>query len=185
MHLENSLLAQKRTAPLITAALLLGMGLAGVTDGIFFNHLLQWHQALSAKVPVDTAEGQAINHFWDGVYHGFSWLLTAAGIFLLWSLVGRNDVSRSNRVFFGGFLLGYGIFILIEGVLSHHIFSLHHVNETSAYRIWWDIGVLFLGGLIALTGWIAIIQKESVIEKKPVRPMRRIYPVQYIKSKTI
>ena len=185
MTVENSLLREKRTGPLITAACLLGMGIAGVTDGILFNHLLQWHQVLSSRIPVDTVDGKAINHFWDGVYHGFSWLLTATGIFLLWSLVGRNDVTRSNRVFFGSFLLGYGIFIFTEGILNHHIFSLHHVNETSAYRIWWDIGFLFIGGLIAVTGWITGFQKDPVEEKRPVRPMRRIYPVQYIKSKTI
>lgn len=185
MPLEKSLSREKRPSPLIIAAILLGMGLAGVTDGILFNHLLQWHQLLSSKIPGDTIDGKAINHFWDGVYHGFSWLLTASGIFLLWSLVGRNDVSRSNRVFFGSFLLGYGIFIFLEGVLNHHILSLHHVNETSLYKMWWDIGFLLVGGLIAITGWITILQKQPLVEKRPTRPMRRIYPVQYIKSKTI
>jgi len=181
---ENSLLRQKRTGPLITAALLLGMGLAGVIDGILFNQLLQWHQVLSAKVSADTLDGKSINHFWDGVYQGFSWLLTATGIFLLWCLVGRNDVARSNRIFFGSFLVGYGIFIFLEGITNHFLLSLHHVNEASAYKNWWDIGFLGLGVLIAITGWITIFPKNIVEERRSPRQLRRIYPVQYIKSKS-
>ena len=180
---QNGLLIQKRTAPLIAASLILGMGLGGVFEGIFFNQLLQWHQVISAKIPPDTISGKSLNNFWDGVYHCITWLLTGTGIFLLWSLVGRNDVARSNRVFFGGVALGWGIFILLEGIVNHYLLSLHHVNESSAYRQWWDHGYVFFGLLIGFGGWYTIRhQKQEKAIKQPVRPFRRIYPVQYIKS---
>ncbi len=180
---QNGLLVQKRTAPLIAASLILGMGLGGVFEGIFFNQLLQWHQVISARIPPDTISGKTLNNFWDGVYHSITWLLTGTGIFLLWSLVGRNDVARSNRVFFGGVALGWGIFILLEGIANHYLLSLHHVNESSAYRQWWDHGYVFFGLLIGFGGWYTIRhQKQEKAIKQPVRPFRKIYPVQYIKS---
>ena len=180
---QNGLLVQKRTAPLIAASLILGMGLGGVFEGIFFNQLLQWHQVISAKIPANTISGKSLNNFWDGVYHFITWLLTGTGIFLLWSLVGRNDVARSNRVFFGGVALGWGIFILLEGIANHYVLSLHHINESSAYRQWWDHGYIFFGLLIAFGGLYTIRQqKAEKAVKQPTRPFRRIYPVQYIKS---
>ncbi|HUR09847.1 MAG TPA: DUF2243 domain-containing protein [Flavitalea sp.] len=185
MHSQkNSDVRQNRTGPLITAAIVLGIGIAGVMEGILFNQLLQWHQLLSAKIPLDTMDGKSLNNFWNGVFHSFSWLVTLVGIFLLWSLIGRNDVSRSNRVFFGGVGWGVGIFILVEGIANHYLLSLHHVNEGSVYRNWWDLAFLLLGALFTFGGWYTTVQKSIKTDKQPVRHVRRIYPVQYIKSKT-
>ena len=37
--------------PLVTAGILLGIGLGGFVDGIVFHQILQWHNMLSARIP--------------------------------------------------------------------------------------------------------------------------------------
>ena len=54
----------------------------------------------------------------------------------------------SNKLLIGTLLLGWGLFNLVEGVISHHLLGLHHVNETvvPSKGTLWDYGFLALGG---------------------------------------
>src|ERR687894_30198 len=102
--------------PLIAAGTTLGIGLGGFLDGILFHQLLQLHNMLSARYPktgVDAATALVnieINMFWDGLFHAFTWALTALGLALLWRAVKRADVPLQGRVLFGGMVFGWGLF---------------------------------------------------------------------------
>jgi uncharacterized membrane protein len=54
----------------------------------------------------------------------------------------------------GAVLVGFGAFNLLEGLVNHQLFGLHHVNETVPPDQWWmwDAGFLIWGAAMALAG---------------------------------
>ncbi|WP_187260890.1 DUF2243 domain-containing protein [Pontibacter beigongshangensis] len=147
-----------RTGPLIAAATLIGVGMGGFIDGIVLHQILQWHQMLTAKLPPDTVINKEVNMFWDGIFHAFTWLTTAAGILLLWRLVYNRKAVLSNRIFGGGLLFGWGLFNVVEGVIDHHLLVLHNVREISSNPAAWNYGFLVLSLLMLGAGWYLIQQ---------------------------
>jgi uncharacterized membrane protein len=129
-------------APLVTAALVLGIGVGGFIDGIVFHQLLQWHQMISAKLPPTTLTAKGVNMFWDGVFHLLMLAAVGAGIVLLWHLGHRRDVDKSGRLLAGGMLAGWGIFNIIEGVVDHQLMRLHNVREVTTSPALWNVGFL-------------------------------------------
>lgn len=156
---------QPNRRPLIAAGTAIGIGLGGFVDGIVFHQLLQLHNMLSAKFPTTGVELERlvvnleINMFWDGLFHVFTWLMTAAGIAMLWNAVRRPNAILSGRMLFGSILLGAGLFNLVEGIIDHHILHVHHVTETENHLIW-DLAFLGSGVLLMLIGW-GIIRSAS------------------------
>jgi uncharacterized membrane protein len=114
--------------PVIIAALLIGIGLGGFIDAITLHALLQWHQMISNMVPNDTYVGKSVNMFWDGVFELTTWTATLIGVVLLWDTGKHPDLYRSNKVFWGGLLAGWGAFNLMDSV-NHFILRLHNVRE--------------------------------------------------------
>lgn len=142
--------------PLIAAAVLLGVGMGGFVDGILFHQLLQWHNMLSAVVPPrDSVVNMEVNMFWDGLFHAFTWMMTALGLALLWRAGLRPDVPRCTRTFVGALALGWGLFNLVEGVLDHHVLHVHHVTETPTHLAW-DLGFLGFGLALLFVGMVLI-----------------------------
>ncbi len=69
----------------VAAGVLLGLGLGGFFDGIVLHQILQWHHmATSAGYPADTLENLELNTMLDGLFHAATYMLTAAGLFMLW-----------------------------------------------------------------------------------------------------
>ncbi len=145
----------ERIGPLIAAGLLLGAGLGGLADGIVLHQILQLHNMLSARIPPDNLVDVKINMVWDGVFHAAVWLMTVAGLALLFKAGRRADVRWSGRVLSGAVLLGWGLFNLIEGVINHHLLGLHHVIEYTADHLPADLAFLASGLLLAVVGgWL-------------------------------
>lgn len=149
--------------PLIAAATLLGIGLGGFLDGIVFHQLLQWHHMLSAPgyfpkagVPAERlVVNLQINMFWDGLFHALTWLMTVAGLALLWRAGQRPNVPWSTRTLLGGMALGWGLFNLVEGIIDHHILHIHHVFEGDNHLVW-DLAFLTSGVVLIAIGWALI-----------------------------
>jgi uncharacterized membrane protein len=136
---------------LISAGVLLGIGLGGFIDGIVFHQLLQWHNLLSSVIlPVNLPNMQT-NMFWDGVFHAFTWVMTAIGLALLWRAGQKPNVPWSTCTFGGSLLLGWGLFNLVEGIINHQILGIHHVNP-GANELAWDLGFLLFGALLVAAG---------------------------------
>jgi len=139
--------------PLIAAGTMLGIGMGGFVDGILFHQLLQFHNMLSAKLPVrnvpvrELAINLEINMFWDGMFHAFTWIMTVVGIAMLWRAVRRDDVVLSTRTLVGGLSLGWGLFNLVEGVIDHHLLHLHHVVEVPGH-LPYDVAFLASGAVL-------------------------------------
>lgn len=141
--------------PLISAGLLLGVGMGGFVDGIVFHQILQTHNMLSAKRPPTTVVNIETNMVWDGLFHAFTWLMTAWGLWMLFRAGGRAEVPWSGRVLLGSMLSGWGLFNLVEGVVDHHILHVHHVVERLGVSIW-DWVFLASGLVLLIVGWLAI-----------------------------
>lgn len=145
--------------PLTTAGTLLGMGLGGFFDGILLHQLLQVHNMLSARFPKTSIVNMEINMFWDGMFHAFTWVMTAIGLALLWNAVRRRDVALSTKALAGSLALGWGMFNLVEGVIDHHILHLHHVIEGPGH-LPWDLAFLASGVVLIVMG-ISLIRSAG------------------------
>jgi uncharacterized membrane protein len=140
---------------IISAGILLGTGLGGFVDGIVLHQILQWHNMLSSVRPPTDLVAMKYNMVWDGLFHAFTWLMTAAGLARLWRAGQRSDVPWSTRTFVGSLLLGWGLFNTIEGVIDHHILGVHHVHP-GAGQLAWDLGFLASGLVMIALGCAAI-----------------------------
>jgi uncharacterized membrane protein len=141
--------------PLLAAGILLGAGFGGFFDGIVFQQLLQWHHMLTAHgdYPADTVAGLEVNTLWDGIFHSATWLLSLAGLGLLWGLHRRYDLGWS-AVLVGGLLMGWGGFNVVEGIINHQVLGIHHVRDDLGGPWAWDIGFLVWGGVFLVAGWM-------------------------------
>ncbi|MGE3541161.1 MAG: DUF2243 domain-containing protein [Candidatus Tectimicrobiota bacterium] len=146
---------QERAFPL-ASGILLGLGLGGFFDGILLHQVLQWHHMLSsAGYPPDSVASLQINTLWDGLFHLSTYIFVLAGLLVLWKAARRTHVRWSSKLLGGTFLLGFGIFNVVEGIINHQILGMHHVNETvpPAQWVYWDMGFLAWGALMVLGGW--------------------------------
>jgi uncharacterized membrane protein len=145
------------TAPpsLRLPGLLLGVGLGGFVDGILLHQLLQWHHMLSSteRYPPDTVAGLRMNTVGDGLFHTVTWLAVLVGLGLLYARVTRARQVWRSRALWGWVLVGWGLFNLVEGVVDHHVLGIHHVRA-GAHQLWWDLGFLALGAVLAVAGWL-------------------------------
>ena len=137
--------------PLTTAGTVLGIGMGGFLDGIVAHQLLQIHNMLSNRIPVDSLANVEINMFWDGLFHALTWIATAIGLYLLWRAGGRRDVSWSGKQLLGAILFGWGLFNFVEGVIDHYLLQVHFVVQRLG-QSGFDIGFLASGVLLMLIG---------------------------------
>ena len=149
--------------PLIAAGTLMGIGMGGFLDGIFFHQIFQIHSMLSAKLPLDNIVNIKTNMVWDGLFHALTWVSTAISVGLLWNAGKQRDVPWSGQIFWGSLILGWGIFNVVEGAIDHLILQVHHVVEVKGLSVY-DYIFLFSGVLFILVG-LGIIRsgaKEAV-----------------------
>ncbi len=143
------------SAPLVLSGIFLGIGMGGFVDGIVFHQLLQFHNMLSAKYPPTSVVHLEVNMFWDGIFHTFTWIMTAVGIAVLWCAVRQPDAYLSGRSLVGSICLGWGLFNLVEGVINHHVLHLHHVREVPGH-LPWDLAFLASGAILMTLGFALI-----------------------------
>ena len=138
----------------LAGSVMLGLGLGGFVDGILFHQILQWHHMVtSAGFPATSVPNLAFNTLLDGLFHVAAWVFTLGGLLLVW--IGAQGGRWGFRPFIGALLMGFGLFNLIEGLLSHFIFGIHHVNETVPREqwLWWDLGFLLWGAAMLAAGY--------------------------------
>jgi uncharacterized membrane protein len=133
--------------------ILLGIGLGGFVDGIVLHQILQWHHMLTSEgsYPPTTVAGLEKNTLWDGLFHAATWVAVAVGLYILWQRTTHWRWAISGRALLGWMLVGWGLFNLVEGIVDHHILTIHHVREGSHQTVW-DLAFLAFGALLLLAG---------------------------------
>jgi uncharacterized membrane protein len=154
----------KHRGALIAPGVLLGAGLGGFLDGILLHQLLQWHNMLSSRVPPIDLPTMKYNMLWDGLFHAFTWLVTVAGLGLLWRAGKAADVPWSTRTFVGSLALGWGMFNVVEGLIDHHVLGVHHVHP-GAGQLAWDVGFVVFGAILCLGG-LALLRQGRIDERR-------------------
>jgi uncharacterized membrane protein len=134
--------------------ILIGIGMGGFVDGIVFHQILQWHNMVSNRLPPTTMENMRVNMMWDGFFHALVWIVTFAGVLVLWNAAYRREAIPSLAAFAGQLLLGWGLFNLVEGIVDHHLLAIHYVREVPNYTVY-NLVFLAVGGvLFILVGWL-------------------------------
>ena len=142
--------------PVLTAGVVLGIGMGGFVDGILFHQILQLHNMLSNRVLRDSLVNEQINMVWDGFFHAFTWLCVAIGLGLFWRAVKKPQAVLSGQAFSGALLIGWGLFNLIEGLIDHQILQLHHVYQNGNHLLW-DM-VFLAAGVVFVAAGVTLIR---------------------------
>ena len=130
----------------LAGSLMLGMGLGGFVDGIVFHQLLQWHHMVtSAGFPASSVSNLQFNTLLDGLFHVACWVLSFGGLLVVWRGAQRGRWGLTPLL--GALLMGFGLFNVAEGLVSHFLLGIHHVKETAPPEQWvyWDAGFLLWG----------------------------------------
>ena len=148
----------------LVAVILIGIGMGGFVDGILFHQILQLHNMLSNVVLRNTLENEQINMFWDGLFHAFTWTMTAAGIVLFWNTARGAKAVPGPAAFWGSVLLGWGLFNLVEGLIDHQILQVHHVYQNGNHFLW-DMVFLLAGAVFCVTGGTLV--RSETMKRQP------------------
>ncbi len=128
-----------------------GVGLGAFVDGILFHQILQWHHFVSDDVSMTSLSGLETNTLWDGIFHAFSWMVCAAGIWMLWQ-TGRRGEMPARNVLLGAMLVGWGAFSFVDGALLHLVFGLHHLYQRGDFELGSDLIYMAVSALIVVAG---------------------------------
>lgn len=154
---RKRLLAKNAASGPRAPGILLGIGLGGFVDGIVLHQILQWHHMLTSEgsYPDTTVAGLETNTLWDGLFHAATWVAVAVGLYVLWQRTNSWRCALSGRAFVGWMLVGWGLFNLVEGVVDHHILTIHHVREGAGVNeSAWDVAFLLVGAFLVIGGWL-------------------------------
>jgi uncharacterized membrane protein len=153
-------MTQLRKGPLAAAGITLGIGLGGFLDGILFHQIFQLHNMLSGYLPVTDLVSAKTNMLWDGFFHAGVWLITLAGVLMLFNAAKRKDAAWSLNILIGAMLAGWGLFNVVEGSIDHLILGIHHVVEYTYDKMPYDLAFLASGIILLLLGWALIRQAD-------------------------
>ena len=122
----------------ILSGVLLGVGIAAFVDETVFHQILHWHHFYDRSTP-------AAGLVSDGIFHAFGWFATVAALFLF------ADLRRLERLnwsrWWGGLLLGAGLFQLYDGTVQHKLLGLHQIRydvDLLPYDLTWNIVAVLL-----------------------------------------
>jgi uncharacterized membrane protein len=140
---------------LIAAAIFLGIGLAGLFDGVVLHKILQWHHMLSSVRPPTDAASIKLNELWDGIFLAGTYAVIVVGIVFLGLASQRGNILDSLKIFGGCLAIGAGSFNVIEGLIDHHILGIHHV-KSGANELAWGLVFLAINAALVALGWIIL-----------------------------
>jgi uncharacterized membrane protein len=122
----------------LLSGVLLGVGFAAFVDEAVFHQILHWHHFYDRSTP-------AVGLLSDGIFHAFGWFATVAALFLF------ADVRRQEKLnwsrWWGGILLGAGLFQLYDGTVQHKLLGLHQIRydvNLLGYDLTWNIIAVLL-----------------------------------------
>lgn len=135
-----------RAQKIRNAGLLLGIGLGGFLDRIVLHQILQWRTTMAA----------------EGWFQLATWLVTLAGVIVLWSALRGPGPLPRGRSLAGWALIGWGAFNLVEGA----------VNYDWVFLLVGGAGVVVLGYLVKAPKEEAFLERRSGFDRRSASPLR-------------
>ena len=136
-------------------AVLLGFAFGGFFDGILLHQILQWHHLLSLATPGDI-RAQVL---WDGLFHALMYAIAVLALWGLWRTHGASRLRASQLV--GLLMLGFGVWHLVDAVVSHWLLGIHRIRVDSTSPLAWDLAWLFVFGLAPIGLGILLARREG------------------------
>ena len=123
---------------------LFGLGFVAFFDEAVFHQLLHWHHFYDKSTT-------SIGLISDGLFHAFSWFATIGGLFLF-SDLRRRKAFWSAR-WWGGVLLGAGVFQFFDGTIQHKVWRIHQIRYVENVYIYdwiWNItaAIMIFAGIM-------------------------------------
>jgi uncharacterized membrane protein len=139
-------------------AIALGVALGGFFDGILLHQILQWHHLLSLVSGVESLREQVL---WDGYFHALMYVIAAVALWALWRR--RVQMTGATRPMVGALLIGFGLWHVIDSLLSHWLLGIHRIRVDSANPLAWDLLWFAVFGLVPVAiGWWLLRAHGSV-----------------------
>lgn len=158
-HLQHARPARRRVRH---AGLLLGAGAAAIVDDALLRRVAGWHE-------FHTLAG------WEPLFALGGLILLIAGLVILHRARMRLLEPASGKVLVGSGFLGAALFIVLEGLATHHLLALHHVGP-DGNALGWDASWLGVGILLALVGWRWMIVATRVrVTGSARRELKRVH----------
>jgi uncharacterized membrane protein len=157
------------------AGRLLGFGFGGLFDGILLHQVLQWHHLLSAL------EGAAfrdlrVQVLADGLFHLVMYAVSGVGLWLLWRSRHAFASPGADRRMAADLLIGFGVWHVIDGILSHWILGIHRIRMDSGNPLLWDlVWFLVFGIAFIAVGWL--LRRGAGPGRPPAGKRRAATPV--------
>lgn len=137
-------------SPWFRWSMVLGVALGGFFDGILLHQILQWHHLLSA---VPGVGGLRMQVALDGWFHALMNGVAVLGMVGLWRVPLPVEPAWRQRMP-AGLLIGFGVWHVLDAVLSHWILGIHRIRMDSDHPMLWDLGWFVIFGLLPmLAGW--------------------------------
>ena len=138
------------SSPLRWAGFLLGFALGGFYDGILLHQVLQWHHLLSN---VDAVRDMRMQVLFDGLFHALMYVVAAVALAKLWKARAAANGPGAGRKLCGYALLGFGVWHIVDSVVSHWITGIHRIKIDSPSPLAWDLFWFIAFGIVP--AWIA------------------------------
>jgi uncharacterized membrane protein len=140
------------------AGYLLGFALGGFFDGILLHQILQWHHLLLAiqSGPFRDMRTQILA---DGLFHLLMYAIALGGIFSLWR--SRQTSAITGKQLFAHALIGFGLWHILDALLSHWLLGIHRIKMDSSNPLAWDLLWFVVFGVLPLVAGILIQRGNS------------------------
>lgn len=135
-------------------AIVLGFALGGFFDGILLHQILQWHHLLSL-VPGGDLRFQVL---WDGYFHALMYVVAALGLWGLWR-AHKGGRGESAPRLAGALLTGFGLWHVVDSVLSHWVLGIHRINLQSENVLLWDLIWFVVFGLAPMAAGLRLLRR--------------------------
>lgn len=130
---------------------MLGFALGGFFDGILLHQILQWHHLLSLVPGVETIRAQVL---WDGYFHALMYVIAVIALWGLWR-TRRHAAEGAGRSLLAALLVGFGVWHVVDSILSHWLLGIHRVRVDSPEPLAWDLIWFAAFGVAPLVlGWV-------------------------------
>ena len=132
----------------------LGFGVGGFFDGILLHQILQWHHLLSGLqgAPYDDLRFQVLA---DGLFHVFMYVVTVVGLWLLWRSRREFAAPGADRLLLANAMIGFGVWHIVDAVLSHWTLQIHRIRMDSEVPLLWDLAWAAIFGVVfIIVGWL-------------------------------
>jgi uncharacterized membrane protein len=140
------------------AGFLLGFALGGFFDGILLHQILQWHHLLSS---VDAARDMRVQILADGLFHALMYGVAAVALAQLWrARTAAVEPGASGRLW-GAALLGFGVWHIVDSVLSHWLIGIHRIRMDSANPLVWDLIWFFVFGVLPAVAGLRLLRSAD------------------------